>query len=422
MSEWIALLNDVSVTLYGVVLSAAFCGAATRRNVRIFWGCMAGFTVLQAVVYARWDAAFMRDIYPLAVHLPLFLVLAALTRRPLWSVICVLSAYLCCQLRHWIGLFTAALLSGGTMLQDAVKLVITIPLLLLLLRFAAPAVRQLSAYPVRTQLLFATIPALYYAFDYMTVVYTDLLASGAPVAVEFMPFVCCVAYLFFLLSYSAQERRRGELEQVQKSLNLQLTQSVREIGALRESQELASRYRHDLRHHLQYVAACIENGETGHAREYIEGICGEIEAQKVERYCENETVNLILSAFAGRGAREGVRMEVEGALPDEVRIADSDLCVLLSNALENALHACRPLAGEGTECTVTVMVYDREGRIFLQVSNPFRGEVRFRDGVPVTDKPGHGLGVESICAVVRRYGGVYTFLTEGGRFILRLSV
>lgn len=98
---------------------------------------------------------------------------------------------------------------------------------------------------------------------------------------------------------------------------------------------------------MQYVAACIENGETGHAREYIEGICGEIEAQKVERYCENETVNLILSAFAGRGAREGVRMEVEGALPDEVGIADSDLCVLLSNALENALHACRPLAGRG---------------------------------------------------------------------------
>lgn len=422
MSVWIALLNDVSVTLYGVVLSAAFCGIASRKNRKVFWGCMAAFTLLQGLVYVRWDAAFMRSIYPLAVHLPLFLVLSALTRRPLWSVICVLSAYLCCQLRHWIGLFTAALFSGGAVMQDTVKLVITIPLLLLVLKFAAPAIRQFSDYPARTQLLFAAIPALYYAFDYLTVVYTDLLASGAPVAVEFMPFVSCVAYLFFLLYYSAQERRRSELQQVQRSLNLQLTQSIREISALRDSQLLAGQYRHDLRHHLQYVSACIENGQTRQAQEYIEGICGRIGAQEVRRYCENETINLILSAFAGRAGREGVEIDVQGALPELVRVADSDLCVILSNALENALRACQPLAAAGKPCAIEVRFEQRGERVLIQISNPFEGEVRFQNGVPVTDKPGHGLGVQSICAVVGRYGGMYSFLAEDGRFILRISV
>lgn len=54
-------------------------------------------------------------------------------------------------------------------------------------------------------------------------------------------FVCCTAYLAFLLYHSAREQTQIRLREVQKSLDIQLTQAVREINALRESQLLASR-------------------------------------------------------------------------------------------------------------------------------------------------------------------------------------
>lgn len=107
---------------------------------------------------------------------------------------------------------------------------------------------------------------------------------------------------------------------MQKSLDIQLNQAVREINALRESQTLASQYRHDMRHHLQYVSACIKNGQEEQAQSYIAGICKEIEAQKVERYCD----------------------------------------------------------------------------------------IQFENGIPVSNEPGHGIGVQSICASVEHYGGIYT--------------
>ena len=75
---------------------------------------------------------------------------------------------------------------------------------------------------------------------------------------------------------------------------------MREIAVLRESQTLTRQYRHDVRHLLQYLSACIENGQTEQAQAYISGICAQIEAQKVTRYCENEAANLILSSFAAR--------------------------------------------------------------------------------------------------------------------------
>ena len=423
MSFWISLLNDIAVSIFGSVLSAYFCDAlSTRRNRWIFWFCMALLPILQGAVYSIWSADFLRAIYPLIVHLPLLLVLWLLTGKLLWPLISILSAYLCCELRRWIALLAVALLHGGDMMQDIGELIVTLPLLLLLLHFFMPVIRQLSAQPTKRQCMFGLIPAVYYIFDYGTRVYTDLLYSGGPAAVEFMPFVCCLVYMAFLLYHSAKEQTESQLQQVQKSLNLQLTQAVREINALRESQALASQYRHDLRHHLQYLSACIESGQAEQAQSYISGICEEIETQKVQRYCENEAANLILSAFAGRAEKEGIPMTVQGTLPAFILVSDSDLCVLLSNALENALHACRPFAAAGMACAIDVRFYMREDKLFLQVTNPCADTIRFENGLPVSDQPGHGIGVQSICAIVRRYGGVYGFSVKNGQFILRLSL
>lgn len=421
--RWTALLNDAAVSVFGGVLSASFCDALrTRRDRWVFWGGMAAMLVPQGLVYLIWNADFRLRLYPFIVHLPLLLLLYALTGKLLRPAVSILTAYLFCQLRRWIALLITALLSGGQMTQNLAEIAVTIPLLLFLLRAAVPAICQLFHYPVSIQCCFGAIPALYYAFDYLTRIYTDLLSSGEPVVVEFMPFVCCVSYLTFLLFNFAEEEKRARLRQVQQNLEIQLAQSLQEIRALRESQDMAARHRHDLRHHLQYLFNCIQNGKEERALSYISKICEESEAQKVQRYCENEAVNLILSAFAARAEKEGAELEVEGSLPAVLTVADNDLCVLLSNSLENALHACRPFAAAGKACTVSVRLqyHERPGKVTMQVANPCGEEVRFEEGIPVSSEPGHGIGVQSICAIVERYGGACRFQVQNGQFLLRL--
>ncbi|MFR0924602.1 MAG: hypothetical protein ACLSGI_08200 [Butyricicoccaceae bacterium] len=102
----------------------------------------------------------------------------------------MLTAYLCCQLRRWLALIAVAIFSGGDTMQYAVEIIVTVPLLILLLK-AAPAIRSVSQYSRAVQCQFGIVPAVYYAFDYATRVYTDLLFSGSAVVVEFMPFVQC---------------------------------------------------------------------------------------------------------------------------------------------------------------------------------------------------------------------------------------
>lgn len=64
----------------------------------------------------------------------------------------------------------------------------------------------------------------------------------------------------------------------------------------------------------------------------------------------------------------------------------------------------------------------RTGVFFLQLANACSTPVLFEDGVPVTREPGHGLGVRSICAIVEKYGGIYSFTQKQEQFILRISI
>ena len=419
----IHFINLIAVGIFGMVLSAAFCDIVWTRKKLLAFGCsIAGILLFQGIIHFGVDTEITEKLYPLITHIPLTAVLCILNRACLWPTISVLTAYLCCQLRRWLALLIVAIFSGGSVMQDIAELSLTLPILLILIRYIAPSVRSVSHYPTSLQWRFGMVPALYYGFDYLTRIYTDLLLEGVLVAVEFMPFVCSAAYLFFLVRISEEWRTRSRLEQTQAILNLQIDQASREIAALRASQEKTKIYRHDMRHHLQYLSLCIENGQIEQAQTYIQEINSEIEAGKVTLFCENEAVNLIFSAFAKRASDNGILMQVRAKLPWRISVSETDLCVLLSNALENALHACKEQGKKGRAGVIEVTIYEKDRKLLLQIINTCGENVIFDNEIPVTNRAGHGIGVRSICAIVEQYGGIYTFSARDGQFILRIFI
>ena len=419
----ISVLNGTVVGVFGIWLSAAFCDIVWAGRKVLAMGISGAFLLLlQGGVYFLVDDGAVRMLYPLITHVPLAIVLCVFSKKILWPVISVFVAYLCCQLRRWVALLVVALCSGGNFMQDIVELAITVPLLLLLLKFAAPAVRSISRDRISMQWQFGVIPILSYMFDYLTQVYTDVLSKNSPVVMEFMYFVCSAAYLVFVLRITTEKKIRNQLEQTQDNLNLQVVQAMREIELLRESQQQVATYRHDLRHHMQYLLACIENEQAEHARQYIQGICAEIEASKVIRFCENEAANLIFSAFVGRAEGSGISMKIQADIPDVIPVSESDLCVLLSNGLENALHACQMRKEKNLPAEIKVSAYEKNGKLFLQIINSCSEDITFEQGIPITKRAGHGIGIHSICSLVERYKGIYSFSVSDGQFIMRISI
>lgn len=421
--NYIRLINLGSVGVFGMILSASFCDTLRTRQKRLAIAVsMVLILVFQGIFYFLVDPEVVELVYPFITHFPLVVVLCVLSRKCLWPIISVLTAYLCCQLRRWLALLVVSIFAGGTVMQNAVELAITLPMLLLLLRFISPSVRTISRYPTSMQCQFGLVPALYYGFDYLTRIYTNMLLDGALVVVEFMPFVCSVAYLVFVIHTASAERVRSRLEQTQNSLNMQITQAVREIEALRESQRKTSIYRHDLRHHIQYLSSCIENGLLEQAKEYIQEVYSEIESNRITVFCENEVANLIFSTFAGRAKDCGIPITIRAVIPQMIPVSESDLCVLLSNALENALHSCQKRNEKGLSATIEVTVNEQNEKLFFEFTNSCDELIVFEHGIPVAAGPGHGLGVRSICAIVDSYGGICNFSVKDNRFILRVLI
>lgn len=419
----VSVINLASVGVFGLILSAGFCHIRwSRKKILTMAVCMSMILLFQGIVSFFADVYLVKYFYPLITHLPLTIVLWILSREFLWPLISVLTAYLCCQIRRWLALCVVSAFSGGALMQDTVELVITLPLLFILLRFAAPSVRSVSHSTAAEKYLFGLVPLLYYCYDYLTTFYMGPLAEGNQAAAEFMPFVCCTAFLIFVLLFSKNKDIRTGLEQTQEILNLQVAQAIREIAVLRESHQKTSAYRHDLRHHMQYLLSCIKNERYEQAQDYIKKICWEIEAAKVIVFCENEAANLIFSAFVGRGKECGIPITIQAGIPQNILVSESDLCVLLSNALENALHACQRRKERGLSGSIEVYAYERNGKFFLQAINSCETDIVFVHGLPVTNKPGHGIGVRSICAVVERYNGIYSFSVKDDKFILRVSL
>ena len=111
-------------------------------------GCGAFLLLLQGIVCFVMDAEMVRYLYPVITHIPLAIVLSFFSKKCLWSLVSVFTSYLCCQLRRWVGLLIVAICSGNEMMQNIVELIITFPLLLLLIKLVAPAVRSVSYYPI----------------------------------------------------------------------------------------------------------------------------------------------------------------------------------------------------------------------------------------------------------------------------------
>ena len=90
----------------------------------------------------------------------------------------------------------------------------------------------------------------------------------------------------------------------------------------------------------------------------------------------------------GKGA--AARLTAELRLPAALSIPDTELCTVLSNGLENAFRAVSGL--DEQQRTVSLYCGVRLNKLLLEIKNPYQGEIVMCEGLPVSDRAGHGYG------------------------------
>lgn len=418
----LSLFRYALVLVFGVAVGLLFVGVRSTRANRLATICFCTVLILiQILFWWKLGLRFTFRIYPLIAHLPSILFFVLYFKRPwLISTSSVLAAFLCCQVPRWIG-STAMAIFRNKFAEHICYIVAIAVVYHFLKKHVARSAQELMGRSTHACLLFSAVPLLYYVFDYTTTVYTDLLYSGAREAVQFMPSVVCTFYFVFVLLYYKEAKKQVDAQRERDFLASQLHQAHSELDNMRQMQNSTVIYRHDMRHHLSLIGGFAADGDIQKIKEYLTSTEADIDALTPIRYCENETVNLILSTFNTRAKKEGVAVHMDVNLPVELGINDTELCALLSNALENAITAAAQVAEENLR-KVYIRAVVNGDKLVISTENAYVGELELEGELPKSKnkEAGHGFGIKSMVSIVERYGGLYSFETEGGVFVLQL--
>ncbi len=125
-----------------------------------------------------------------------------------------------------------------------------------------------------------------------------------------------------------------------------------------------------------------------------------------------------------------LRMDVEGLqFPEKLFIQSYDIGIILGNALDNAMEACRKLKSKepDTEAFIRISSFQKRELFFLKMENSFDGRLVRRRQVefPMTDKAdreNHGIGLANIKSTAEKYQGTMDFKVNGRVFILSVMM
>ena len=125
-----------------------------------------------------------------------------------------------------------------------------------------------------------------------------------------------------------------------------------------------------------------------------------------------------------------IRIDAERLLFSEnMNIQSYDVGVIIGNALDNAIEACKKLKSEKQEAEtfIRISTFKKGKMIFIEVENSFNGKVvkKKQSEFPVTDKTDkreHGIGFLNIKHTAEKYHGAVDWSVDGKVFILSVMM
>ena len=270
--------------------------------------------------------------------------------------------------------------------------------------------------------LFTAVPLLYYIYTYALTQYqlADRVVNKQFFIQQIPVLIVLIAYMLLIQIFKIVSEK-AEMKNAQNLAAAQLNAAKEQIEQLRTADKQTAIYRHDLRHHMNYLNACISENRLQEAAIYIRQTCENIDNTKVVQYLENESVNLILSSYAGKAKEQDVAISIHVTAVDFSRFQITDLCSLLANALENAIKAAAQ-SDDTTLRYVALRLYEKSNRLCLELRNGYSDEPVLENNIPVSQETGHGIGVKSIIQVIDKYNGVYGFSAKNGMFCFQMSM
>ena len=192
------------------------------------------------------------------------------------------------------------------------------------------------------------------------------------------------------------------LEQEEHSLN-------RYVEEAKTRYDETKSFRHDIRNHIAVVKNLLQSGKLEEAVSYMEDMDDMAEKMSFPCSTNNPVVDILVGNKLGIAKSMGIDVDCSLLLPYPCSLRDIDICIILSNALDNAIQAVKRLDA-GMEKYIQVSGRIQGDFLMMEVENSFHGKGAFKKGT----------GLSNVKKVAEKYGGAMSIETQENKFVLHV--
>lgn len=201
------------------------------------------------------------------------------------------------------------------------------------------------------------------------------------------------------------------------------------VGLLSQQEEHLKEMRtqaHDFKNHLLCLRGLVGDKDPTQNKslQYIDELLQTVGSAEPFVDVKNEALRAILANTVAACKAQGIEFRCRIDYSDFSFMPFSDISILFSNALNNAIEACMQRGDESTPWTDFTVL--RKGEmLFIQLTNTIYRKVKKKNGVLFSRKSqpdNHGIGFKNMERVVQKHGGNITVDYDESEFRLYINL
>ena len=240
-----------------------------------------------------------------------------------------------------------------------------------------------------------------------------------PLAMLFFAIILIIMLLLYHIMWwcARQITHNADLEETNNNLLME----EKRYEELRAYIDHTRTLRHDFRQHIILLQHYLNTGDLETLRTSLNEFDSALNATRTA-YCENRAIDAIVAHYMRVAQRKGINIKLQMNLPEQIPMKMTDLCVVLGNLMENAMHGVETLDPEKRQVELRAKMLTDE-MIGITISNPYDATLILdRNGIPKSQRKHHGIGLRSVVDTVKHYQGNVQFKTENRIFQVSLTM
>ena len=227
---------------------------------------------------------------------------------------------------------------------------------------------------------------------------------------------------FLILILFERQLRQNDEKEKSMIIQQQLVYKEQYFKELIERQKESNKEVHNIRNKLFAISAHMNNGDIETANKEISTLQENIFGDSNTFNTGNDSIDALIDFKSQRAKESNISFQCEIHINPKNKIEDIDLCIVMGNALDNAIEACERIEDEGKRI-INMKAIQVSNKLSISISNTFNNSIplhKLGDEIRTTkrDKYLHGFGLESIKEIVDKYNGHLTISQEDNVFSL----